>query len=336
MRCLKTISILILILAGINVARAEWVKQNTNSFAWYRDIFFLNESRGWIVGSDGVILNTYDGGLSWIQDKKFTNDDFTQVYFENQYTGWLLCQRNVFNRGKEPASYLRKTVNGGHTWEKVEFEFAGRERVTKLLFGKDGSARAFGEGGVFYMLQEDGITWKKQETAIHYLLLDGDFSDDTVGAIVGAGGTILFTEDSGFTWEKATLIGETDVKFNAIYFYGHRGAWAVGSRGRIFRSNGGGRLWRQQQSTVTANLNSVYFTSVGSGWAVGDHGIIVGTRDGGNSWQDYKSGATHKLEKVLFSGGRGWAVGFGVTILTYSEGSIRTDPGEKPILLRRN
>lgn len=306
-----------------------------NTFAWFRDVFFLNQTDGWIVGADGVLVSTTDGGATWVQTRKFTNDNFIQVHFTSRTDGWLLCERDFFKRGKEAVSYLRHTTDGGRTWGKVEFEDAGRERVTKLLFGKDGSARAFGEGGLFFKLQEDGITWKRSKTAIHFVLLDGMFSDEIIGAIVGAGGTILFTEDSGLTWEKATLLGDLDTKFNAVYFSGQKGAWAVGNKGRIFRSNGGARLWRQQASTVTANLNDVYFTSATTGWAVGDNGIIVRTRDGGNTWFDVKSHVTHKIEKVVFNGSRGWAVGFGGTLLTYDEGTSR-DAGEKPVLLKRN
>ena len=50
--------------------------------------------------------------------------------------------------------------------------------MTKLLFNKWGGATAFGEGGMFYKLQEDGVTWKQSHTAIHFLLLDGAFGDD--------------------------------------------------------------------------------------------------------------------------------------------------------------
>jgi len=318
-------------------ARADWHKRNLNTFAYFRDIFFVSESKGFIVGSDGVIMISDDGGTSWKMQPKFTTDAFLQVYFTDENTGWLLCQRNVYNRGKEPTSYLRKTTDGGRNWEKIELEDAGRERVTKMLFRRDGSGRAFGEGGIFYKLQDDGITWKRYRTAIHFLLLDGAYSDNAIGAIVGAGGTIMFTEDSGLTWDKATLLGESDTRFNAVHFGGSKiGAWAVGSKGRIFHSNGGARLWRQQQSTVTADLNDVTFTSSTHGWAVGENGIIVRTRDGGRSWSDVRSNVTHSLQRVFFRDNRGWAIGFGGTLLFYDDNQSVVVPGAKPVLQKRS
>ena len=279
---------------------------------------------------------TTDGGTTWVQTKKFTNDAIIQVHFVNETTGWLLCERNVYSRGNFATSYLRKTIDGGRTWEKIEFLDGGRERVTKLIFNNDGIGTAFGEAGIFYKLQEDGMSWKKSQTAIHYLLLDGGYSTDRFGALVGTGGTILFTEDAGFTWEKASLLGDQDTRFNSVFFAAGKGAWAVGNKGRIFYSNGGGRLWRQQDSTVTANLNDVYFSNANSGWAVGDNGIIVRTRDGGKTWTDIDSHVPHRLEKVVFTGGTGWVIGFGGTVLTYTDTPTTTDPGAKPVLQKRS
>lgn len=324
-----------ILLFGIQAANAEWVKRETKSFAWFRDITFVNQTTGWVAGTDGVLLSTHDGGATWDQTKKFTNDAIIQVYFSNEMNGWLLCERNIYSRGNFATSYLRKTTDGGRTWEKIEFQDGGRERVTKLLFNNDGVGTAFGEGGVFYKLQEDGSTWKKSKTAIHYLLLDGAYSDGRVGALVGTGGTIMFTEDNGFTWEKASLVGDTDTRFNSIFFAGTRGAWAVGNRGKIFYSNGGARLWREQNSTVTANLNDVYFTDLNNGWAVGDQGIIVRTRDGGQTWDDVDSHTPHRLEKIVFTGGRGWVIGFGGTILNYEDGTAPKSPTDKPNLQKR-
>lgn len=336
MRSIKFFMFLFILLFCLQTVNAEWVKQNTNSFAWFRDVFFVNASKGWIVGDNGTIMATTDGGSTWTPSKKFTNDSIIQLHFTNEMSGWMLCERNIYARGANASSYLRRTTDGGITWEKIEFQDGGRERVTKLMFSPDGRATAFGEGGIFYKLQEDGVSWKKIQTAIHFLLLDGTFGDEKIGAIVGAGGTIMFTDDSGFTWEKATLLGDTDTKLNAVCFAGSKGGWAVGTRGRIFHSNGGARLWRQQQSTTTANLNDVYFSNTMNGWAVGDNGVILRTKDGGATWYDVNSKTTHRLEKIAFAGNKGWAVGFGGTILSYDEGITTREPGEKPVLQKRN
>jgi len=318
----------------VQTANAEWVKQRSASFAWLRDVTFVSESTGWIVGSDGTMMSTADGGTTWKLSPKFSNDTFREIHFTDENTGWLLCERNVFNRGQNAASYLRKTIDGGKTWERIEFEASGRERVVKLLFNQHGWGTAFGEGGIFYKLQEDGRTWKKNLSAIHFLLLGGAFGDGPNGVIAGAGGTILYTEDNGLNWEQSTLLGNTDTRFNSICFIGRKLGWAVGSGGAIVASTGGGRLWRTQNSGVDVDLNDVFFTSARDGWAVGDDGTIIRTRNGGTQWTEVNSHVSHRLERVFFIGKRGWAVGFGGTILLYSDSTTGSPDGKPSIQIR--
>lgn len=334
----KTYKILVLLLLVLSfqTARAEWVRQNTNTFAWFHDVFFQNADKGWIVGTDGAILSTDDGGRTWNKERKFTTDTFLQIYFTSENIGWLLCERNPYARGANATSYLRKTMDGGRNWERVEFQDGGRERVTRLLFNKDGTATAFGEGGVFYRLQEDGVSWKKTQTAIHFLLLDGTFANENIGALVGTGGTIMFTEDSGLTWERASLLGDTDTRFNSVFFSSPKHAIAVGTQGRIFRTTGGGRLWRQLESGTRLNLTDVYFTSQTEGWAVGEDGIVIRTTDGGSTWTDVDTHTTHRLERIVFAGGRGFAIGHGGTIIMYDPAVTNSGQGYKPSLDQRN
>ena len=80
----------------------------------------------------------------------------------------------------------------------------------------------------------------------------------------------------------------------------------------------GGRTWRAQNSTVTADLFDVKFLNAVEGWAVGAEGTLIFTNDGGLRWTVEPSGTTHPLERVFFaSRTHGWAVGFGGTILAY-------------------
>lgn len=335
MKNISKLIFLLLLIAVTQPANAEWVKQNSASFAWLHDVTFVDANKGWIVGSGGTIFATIDAGNSWKQVPKFTTDTIREVHFTDENTGWLLCERDIYSRGQNATSYLRKTTDGGRTWERLEFEDGGRERVTKLLFNKLGWGIAFGEGGKFYKLQEDGRTWKKSQSAIHFLLLGGAFTDGAAGAIAGAGGTMMFTADNGLTWEKATLLGNTDARINSVCFAGQKFGWAVGSAGAIFASTGGGRLWRTQESGTTANLNDVFFQNARLGWAVGDDGTIIRTQNGGAQWYQVNSRVKHRLERVLFNGTRGWAVGFGGTILSY-EDDAGGSPSGKPVIRPKN
>ncbi len=316
---LKKILILALCLIFAQTTNAEWTKLNSKTLAWLHDVYFISEKKGWIAGSDGAFLETSDGGKSWRQKEKFTSDTIRQIYFSDELTGWLLCERSVYNRGANFPSYVLQTSDGGANWDRLEFAKEGRERIAKIVFNKKGSALAFGEGGVIFALEDDKKSWKKTSLFTKYLLLDGVFADQSNGAIVGAGGSILFTEDGGASWNKANIYGDKSAKLNSVFFINRANGWSVGANGKILQTISGGKNWREQISGTNASLNDVFFTDTAKGWAVGDDGVILHTTTAGNIWNSQKSNARHRLEKVFFAGKKGFAVGFGGTILYYDE-----------------
>ena len=292
-------------------------KQNSGTLAWLQTVFFVNEKTGWIGGSSGILLETRDGGNSWKQAEKFTGDTIREIYFSDENNGWMLCERDIYNLASNAPSYLLKTTNGGADWEKIEFSGGGRFRIAKIFFSENGAGFAVGESGALFILQEDRKTWKKQPSPIRYLLLDGAFTDKRNGVMVGAGGNIFFTEDAGFSWNRSNLSGAPDIKLNAVFFANKQTGWTVGADGKIFQTVSGGKNWREQKSGVSVNLNDIFFINSAEGWIVGDEGTLLHSTTAGNVWTKLDAKVRHKLEKIFFKGKKGWAVGFGGTILRY-------------------
>lgn len=315
----KFLSLFLLIFC-VQAVSAGWEKQNANTLAWLRDIYFFNENHGFVAGSGGTFLETKDGGATWAKRKNFTSDTILQIHFSDEYNGWLLCERDIFNRGENSSSYLLKTSDGGETWDKIEFKDASRARITRIFFNQKGKGFAVGENGAFFE-QTDNGTWQKSPSPIRYLLLDGAFFDRERGAIVGAGGNVYFSEDAGANWTPANVFGKPSTKLNAVFFTNAKNGWIVGAGGKIFQTINGGKMWREQNSRVTADLSDVYFKNTAEGWAVGSEGIILHTITGGNVWNLEETIVKHKLEKVLFIGKKVFAIGFGGTILVYDEGT---------------
>src|SRR6266567_2336546 len=42
-----------------------WIRQRSGTLAWLHSIYFLDQNRGWVVGSKGTLLATIDGGKTW-------------------------------------------------------------------------------------------------------------------------------------------------------------------------------------------------------------------------------------------------------------------------------
>jgi photosystem II stability/assembly factor-like uncharacterized protein len=80
----------------------------------YFDLFFLNDTLGWVCGNHSAIARTIDGGFSW--EEIFTTGttyDLYKIRFVDPDTGYA-CG----SYGSE--GLLRKTVDGGFTWTDIE------------------------------------------------------------------------------------------------------------------------------------------------------------------------------------------------------------------------
>ncbi|MBM7060460.1 glycosyl hydrolase [Pseudomonas sp. UL073] len=59
---------------------------------------------------------------------------------------------------------------------------------------------------------------------------------------------------------------------------------AVGQRGHILYSDGGGQAWQQAVVPVSSDLTAVHFPSAQQGWAVGNDGVVLHSSDAGATW----------------------------------------------------
>ena len=294
---------------------AEWKRQPSGTFAWLRSAFFVDVNHGWISGSNGTLLVTSDSGRSWVQTKKFTNDNIWDVYFSDTRNGWLLCEKDIY-AGRSPHSYLLQTQDGGSSWERVEF-VGSSERIIRFFFTKDGYGTAVGEGGAIWQMLDDKKTWKRKELPSHALVLAGAFADDFNGVLVGGGGRVLVTSDGGVEWVNAVLPTESNNRLNSVFFTDEKMGWAAGAKGRVYVTRNAGKAWQEQASGVVEDLSDIFFVNKREGYIVGDKGRIIETKTGGDSWTAVETGVNGKLESVFFIGRNGFAVGFGGLILNY-------------------
>ncbi|HSE31158.1 MAG TPA: YCF48-related protein [Pyrinomonadaceae bacterium] len=337
-RRIKTTSLsccLLLLIASlqINAQTPGWAKQPVGTLAWLHAVFFLNQNRGWIVGSKGTLLATDDGGKSWKTKTATTTDVLRDVYFADEQNGWLVCEKNIYDLKEkdEPRTYLMQTTDGGENWKRINIKGIDVDIVlVRVVFTRGGRGWAFGEAGSIYSTRDSGENWTRLTSPTRHLLLGGMFIDDDRGWLVGAGATIIQTADGGDTWHVTRLPQaiENAVRFSAASFVDNRLGWAVGSRGTIYRTVNGGRTWQMQNSGVLSDLYDVKFLDAMEGWAVGAEGTVIYTNDGGLNWTTQRSDTSHPLERIFFAGRtQGWAVGFGGTVVTY----VRT---EAPLLHR--
>src|SRR5262249_28123159 len=73
------------------------------------DTFFLGDQRGWIVGSEGLVGRSTDGGSSWSVSKCPTSETLHSVWFVDESFGCAV--------GDGPTVLF--TENGGLTWNRA-------------------------------------------------------------------------------------------------------------------------------------------------------------------------------------------------------------------------
>lgn len=297
-----------------NAVGSEWKKLEIKSFAWFRSVYFLDAQRGFIVGSRGAFFETEDGGKSWKQQPKFTSDNLLDVYFADEKTGWLLCEKASFDASEQTPSYLLKTTDGGETWQRLDFVGEKRRFSRFVTKNRNKELLVVGESGALYSVVENEL--KKINLPTFYRITAG-FALSKSLILVGGNGLVLFTDELTAEWRKAEFNNTPVGLFNSVYFIDDQRGWAVGNQGKIYSTLTSGKSWWRQQSGTNTNLNDVFFISANEGFVVGDDGLILQTKTAGISWTQVKSPTSHKLERLFFIGKRGFAVGFGGTVLVY-------------------
>ena len=217
-------------------------------------VFALTDNIGWAVGANGSILNTTNGGTSWVSKSSPTSYDLNSITFSSNLQGYA-----VGNNGT-----LLKTDNGGASWYKLALPTTNDLLcVTTVapsfvcLVGKNGT--------IFWSI--DGMNFVSPSSSkTSSDLKSVYFYDKVIGWAVGANGTLLRTQDGGVTWNKVnitvpdtngvelTVTGDlNDVKFSNL-----NDGWIVGNSGLILKTNDGGMRWANISSNVYDSTTGKY------------------------------------------------------------------------------
>jgi len=229
----------------------------------YYDMFFVDDSVGWITCSDGSILKTTDGGNWWTTQSQLNNAG--SIFFKDQNTGWAA----VYGEG------IFKTEDGGVNWSKTSIK-----GIEDIFFSQT-NGFLVGIGGKILKSVDEGNQWidAYQNLVPNIDLNSIFFNDAQLGFAVGDSGKILKTEDSGNTWLHQTSPMKRNL--NSIYFTDANTGWIAGYE-VILKTNNRGEAWQLKYISTYADFNDIYFVNSDTGWVIGDKIHI--TENGGQSW----------------------------------------------------
>lgn len=313
-----TIALLICLFANINFYKAQqWGTPqafggvNPSITSNLNDVFFSGAgTHGYIVGDNGTILKTNDGGLNWLSQVSGTTNSLKKVYFANDTSG-LACGA---------GGTILKTTNGGATWQPIT---SGTTLTLFALYYNGTFGLVGGNSGTLLKTTNGGSSW----SAVTNSFTSTTISDISVPTssntnfwwVATGNQTVGYTVNGGATW---TVSGGPPGPSSAIQSMHARSAsviWRIA--GNILQNTTNqGNLWSTPSATFTYTLNDVHFANQTSvfGHAVGLNGTIIRTTNGGSTWTIETSTTTQFLRSVyMLNGTNGFAVGNNGTILLY-------------------
>ncbi len=247
------------------------------------NVKFISSTDGWSVGEHGTILNTNDGGTTWITQTSGTTNDLMCVSFSDNENGTVVGGWADWNGNS--SSLILRTTNGGKTWTK---QTSGTSNyLYGVAFTDKNTGTVVGAYGTILRTTNGGANWTKQTSGTTYTLYGVSFSDSNNGTAVGDGGTVLRTNNGGATWISQSS-GTTNILMCTSFSDSNNGL-VVGHGGKILRTVNGGSTWTEQLSGTPIPLYGVSLIDKNTGIVVGAGGVILQTSNGGVSWTSQTS-----------------------------------------------
>ncbi len=161
----------------------------------FLDVWFENESHGFVIGAYGMIFRTTDGGQSWRDwSDNLTNPTGMHLNAITQVRGGALVIAGE-------AGLIRVSVDNGESWEERESPYDGS------FFGVMGTGDVneilvFGLRGNILFSSDLGKSWETVPSDATATLNDGAVTPGGRIILVGNGGAVLESTDGGETFES--------------------------------------------------------------------------------------------------------------------------------------
>ena len=258
------------------------------------------------VGELGHILISDDEGKQWTNAKIKDNrgSSLNQVVFFNDKEGVAVGH----------DAWALVTEDGGLNWRETLFDKEFSEPLLGTWGTTEGPVFTFGSFGRFFVSNDHGRTWAKQDTGVgdkHIYAMDG--AKDGRLMLVGEHGLAAKSTDFGATWQvipefyRGTMFGIVRLSDDEWLAYG--------LRGNVYLSKDFGATWQQIQTHQSIGLFGHAVLEDGRILIVGQGGVVIESRDRGNSFTTLQQDKGANMTAILpLSGGR---------LLTASLGGIK-------------
>jgi photosystem II stability/assembly factor-like uncharacterized protein len=290
-------------------------------------IFFICLNRGSVVGDEGVILRTGDGGVNWTTQNSGVIDDLYDISYYGYSiilavgaSGTILFTNNTGENWTVKQTGMMASYYSGQMISDTIGVAVGVNAIFQPFVTRTNDGWNSWQSTSFY-IEHNSVFYEGRLTDVYFLNTSVGFATAVVD--VPTGGAIVHTTDGGGTWETVYFSSE---ELFGIDFTSDGIGYAIGDHGVILQSVDDGQTWASEDSGVTTRLHAVDFASETKGVAVGDNGVILRTEDAGSIWIQQTSGTTNDLFGVRFITERvGVVIGKNGVILRTTTGGYPDD-----------
>jgi photosystem II stability/assembly factor-like uncharacterized protein len=276
----KSIPLFIMLFAT-NLLYSQWEWQNPRPTGNpFYDIYFTDDNHGWIVGANGTVLKTVNGGNDWEVIYTETDKDLQEVLFWNENAGLIVCDDGS----------LLKTLNGGEHWYNISTDCS---YVYDLDY-HSGHAWLLADSGKVLHSSNFGFSWQTVYDNPDIHLNTISFADADHGWATGYDhsglylkGVTIRTIDRGYSWQADTL--EPWQTGGDIIFLDESTGYLTTSWRYVFKTENGGDSWDSIHPGGTFSTE-MFFLDEDHGWlhCTGEGGPCdqheYCTQDGGITW----------------------------------------------------
>jgi photosystem II stability/assembly factor-like uncharacterized protein len=315
-----------------------WVSQQSGTIEQLYSAHFVDANTGTVVGDEGTILRTTDGGAIW------TPQVCPFPEYRPLLTGVAFTDENHGTITERDILRILHTTDGGDSWfvQSTGLDPLTYPQLLGVAFAEARTGMAVGRTPFFRSIllrsTNGGADWTalNTKTIPAGAIIAVTFATPQVGYAVGEEGVILRSDDVGGSWAMQNSgITETihDVSFADanIGIALASGREMVGDTAEhqyrkwsiILRTTNGGGVWTTLQTMQEVLLTAVCVTDADNGTVVGSEGTILRTTDGGATWVQQISGTTEDLNDVFFTDrNTGTAIGDNGVILRTTNGGF--------------
>ena len=250
----------------------------------YPGIHFYDNLNGWFVTEDGLMLQTTDGGYTWMQRQSGIGASLEDVIMAPDGRGVAIGENGAV---------------------LVTDDFGGQWRLRPILQGPGGvstdmvdlapagsSLFAASAPGLVYRSDDFGETWMRLEGSPYFpnsIMHVLDFPADQTGYMFGRSydfGLIYRTLDGGETWQTMMAAGDLEpLQLDAEMFDVDNGV-SVGTQNSLFFTTDGWQTWTHRAITFGTTWQSIGFANLQVGWVGSFYGQVAHTTNGGLTWTE--------------------------------------------------